>query len=65
MKATLTFDYDEITDYYAHRRAVSATDAFLVIHELIEHARKTENEELSDLIYDLLDRYDVNMGYLE
>ena len=61
MKATLTFDYDE----YNRLMFIAAKDAFLVIHELIEHARKTENEELSELIYDLLDRYDVNMGYLE
>jgi hypothetical protein len=65
MKVTLTFDYDEITDVTAHRRAVSATDAFLVIHVLLEHARDTENEELSELIYSLLDRYDVNMSYLD
>lgn len=34
MKATLTFDLDDHDDKLAHKRAISATDAYITLHEI-------------------------------
>ena len=39
MKAILEFDLNEINDEYAHRRAISSTDAYLVILDMSRHLR--------------------------
>ena len=40
MKAKLEFDCDETHDMNAFKRAVSATDAFLALHEIDSELRK-------------------------
>ena len=51
MKAILEFDLDDYSDKLAHKRAVSATDAYLVLHDL-------DNELRSMLKYDM----DIGVG---
>lgn len=34
MKAKLEFDLEDYSDQLSHRRAISATDAYLVLHDL-------------------------------
>lgn len=45
MKAKLEFDYDDFHDQLAHRRAVSATDAFLALHSIEELLRNVYKYE--------------------
>lgn len=45
MKAILEFDLSETDDIYAHRRAISATDAFLVLHDIISTLSRAQKEE--------------------
>jgi hypothetical protein len=39
MKATLEFDLEDHFEKLAHRRAMSATDAYIVIHKFDEYLR--------------------------
>lgn len=39
-KATLEFDLDDHSDKLAHRRAVSATGAFIALNDLDNHLRQ-------------------------
>lgn len=40
MKAVLEFDLDKTEDRNAHKRAISATDMYLTVHEFFEYLRK-------------------------
>ena len=54
MKATLEFDLDDYSERKAHKRAVSATDAYIALHEIIQqlfrpmhkHGYSSDIEEL-------------------
>ena len=77
MKAIIEFDLDDYSDRKAHKRAISATDAFLVLHELDNYFRnKLKYTELSEEVSESLDaartelrelceRNGVNMDDLE
>lgn len=50
MKAILEFDLDETHDIYAHKRAVSATDAYLALYTIQERLFKArKHEELNGI----------------
>lgn len=40
MKAILEFDLDEVSDINAHKRCVSATDAYIALHEITSLLRR-------------------------
>jgi hypothetical protein len=50
MKAILEFDYEEASDRLAHKRAVSATDVYLALHELSNKLRTMRKYEHFDNI---------------
>jgi hypothetical protein len=50
MKAILEFDYEDASDRLAHKRAVSATDAYLALHELSSKLRTMRKYEHFDNI---------------
>jgi hypothetical protein len=76
MKAILEFDLNELDDKLAHKRAVSSTDAYLVILGLQGYLRSRlkyeeipeEAVEALDLVrtklYELLSEYNVDMDDL-
>lgn len=77
MKAILEFDLDKHEDKLAHNRAISATEGYLVIHQLdnylrnkLKYAELNSSEEtaISDIreeLNRLLIDYNIDMGNLE
>lgn len=77
MKAMLEFDLDDPLDRNAHARCIKATNAFIVIHSLLEKLRQMRKyegrdeasllvaAEVEDKLHNLLDHYDINMDILE
>lgn len=45
MKATLTFDLDDYHDRLEHKRAISATSAYLVILGIQDYIRNFKDED--------------------
>jgi len=57
MKATLSFNLDEPDDRSAHKRAVSATDLYIAIHEFDNYLRaRLKYEELTEEVADALQK---------
>ena len=74
MKSQLTFDLDEPQDRLAHRRCINATNAYLVLHNFSEDLRNLEKhsgqrvigiDEIRDIFYSTLEKYDINLNDLE
>ena len=81
MKAKLEFDLDDPSDRKAHKRCVSATDAYLCLHDIDNLLRQKikyelpmeENsntalltiESIREQIYSILESHGINMEDLE
>ena len=75
MKANLEFDLEDFSDRLAHQRCVSATNAYLALHELGEKFRqinkygdgsdKVNVEDLRQTFFDILDANNINLNDLE
>jgi len=76
MKGILEFDLNEHFEKLAHKRAVSATEVYLVILNLQEHLRRGvkygEDEakaevlqSVRDFLNETLEDYGIDMGDLE
>ncbi len=72
MKAILKFNLDDPDDVLAHRRCISATEAYLVILEIGERLRIIEKRELivtpSDMrkeFYGLLEDRGIDLDHLQ
>jgi len=72
MKAILEFDLEDPDDAMSHRRCVSATDAFLVLHDICERFRTLDKDDVninpSDMrreFYDFLEDRSVNLDHLQ
>lgn len=75
-KAALQFDLDDQYDKLEHKRAVSATDAYLVIHSIHEHLfRKVDSgllsesdhkltEEYLEVLNDIIEQYGIDLNDL-
>ena len=76
MKVILEFNLDDFDDVLAHKRAISATDAYLVILSLDEYLRyRLKYEEMSEeavktldevrtKLYESIEKYNVDMENL-
>lgn len=76
MKATLTFDLNDSDERAEHKRAIQATDAYLVLWDLDQELRQKlkyseltgEREiaysEIREKLHDLLSNYGVNLDDL-
>ena len=72
MKAILEFNLDDPDDVLSHRRCISATDAYLVIHEIAERIRTLEKRDLmitpADMrkeFYGLLEDRGIDLDHLQ
>lgn len=81
MKAKLEFDLDDPSDRKAHKRCVSATEAYLCLHDIDNMLRQKikyelpieENsnitlltvESIREEIYSILESHGINMDDLE
>lgn len=77
MKAVLEFDLNEQSDRRSHKRAISATDAYLVLFDIDNYFRnKLKYHELSDEAYsaleearaklnEILSEHSINLNDLE
>jgi hypothetical protein len=63
MKATLEFDLADPLEALALKRAITATDAYLVLYEL--HTAFKDDPKSLELLEDLLCRCDINLANLE
>lgn len=63
MKATLEFDLEDYHDKLAHKRAITATDAYIALHDIKEYLFKKDSEHLTHVL-DIINNY-VNMDDLE
>lgn len=81
MKAKLEFDLDDPSDRKAHKRCISATDAYLCLHDIDNMLRQKikyelpieENsnttlltvESIREEIYSILELHGIDMNDLE
>lgn len=71
MKGILEFDLEDNDDRFAHKRAVSATDAYLALLCIRESLPQYEGDDPGeckltlDLFNEILYRYSINMNDLE
>lgn len=74
MRATLEFDFDNMEDQLAHRRAVNARNAYLVIQAMDNELRRLDKytdsetvmiEKVRETWSDIIEVYDVNLNDLE
>jgi hypothetical protein len=77
VKAILEFNLTESSERREHKRAISATDAYLVLfsfdsmlrnklkYEDLDEGSRQHVEEIRDGFYNLLSEYSINMSDLE
>ena len=73
MKGILEFDLSEPFEASAHKRCISATDAYLALHDIKERLHqlikndhdKIKVESLRQDFYDIVDAHGINLDDLD